>query len=205
MKIRLLIITTVSIVVLWASCALDMSSALVSSPVQAQVIETESKTCKRDIDCTVINQECCGLESGLLVINSRSATRLVRKIAADCKAKQAASPEPGGPCKGMKPHPRSKYPKVACEGGMCVIKASIADDKTACTYDAQCELFDPDCCNNKENLTAINFKYGSTERSKKSKECREKLKADKRMCKGEQRLRPQTKSAACVGGKCIVK
>lgn len=199
-----LLLDIVLIVVIGPSCALDVPMSLVSTSVHAQVIDTESKTCKRAIDCTVINQDCCGQESGLLVINSRSATRLVRRVTADCKAK-ASSAEAGGLCKGIKPHPRSKYPKVACEGGMCVMKAPKDVDKTACTYDAQCELFDPDCCDSKENLTAINFKFGAMERSKKFKECREKLKADKRMCKGEQKLRPQTKSAACVEGRCVVK
>ena len=186
------------------ACSLETKLPLIEREAEAQAVDLETKGCAGTFDCRAINQDCCGEESGFIVVNRSTARRLTQKISEDCAKKKAqAEADKKNLCQDKKPS--AKYPKVACEGGMCAIKAKPAEDKSGCTYSAQCDVFDPDCCNASASVMAINFRFGAEERENKQKTCRPKFEADPGMCRGMKAPSLKKRTVACVEGKCQIK
>lgn len=197
------------IFVMVSACSLDTKLDDFVSLAHAQELDYKKKDkCTKDADCRAFNQDCCGEESGIVAAHRDAAREMAKKRSAKCAKEHAdARAQNLDLCKDKKSLSAFNYPKVGCDNGACVIKAAGAEvDKTACAYDAQCEIFDPDCCNSGDNVIAINFQFGQTERHKKAMECRQKLKDDPRMCKA---TRPFTynkkRIVACVDTKCALK
>jgi hypothetical protein len=190
------------------ACSVDSKLSDFMPEAHAQEADFKKKdTCTKDSDCRAYNQDCCGDEAGIIVAHRHAARLMAKKTAAECAKKRAeANAEKRDLCQDKKPHPRSKYPNVGCDNGTCIIKASGAEpDKSACTNDAQCEIFDPDCCNSGDNVIAMNSQFGASERHKKMTECREKLKSDPRMCKSTRPFVFNKPTAACLENRCTVK
>lgn len=211
------------IFVMVSACSLDTKLDDFVPLAHAQELDYKKKDkCTKDTDCRAFNQDCCGEESGIVAAHRDAAREMAKKRSAKCAKEHAdARAQNLYLCKDKKSLSAFKYPKVGCDNGACVVKSSGEEvDKTACTFDAQCEIFDPDCCESGDNVVAINFQFGQTDRQKKATECKErreeayeKLKKDPKLafqqpdpalCRG---LKPKIKkkhTAACVEKKCVV-
>lgn len=198
------------ILVALSACSLDTKLGDLIPEAHAQVLGHHKMVkCVIDTDCVAINQDCCGEESGIVVAHRNEARGLAKKKSVICAKEHAkARAEGRSLCQYQTTFSAFRYPKVGCdEDGVCVIKVADAEaDKTACSLDAQCEIFDPDCCDNGDNVVAINVRFGKAMLRKKSMECAHKLQAEPRMCHTTRSFTYNRKHAlGCVDEKCTLK
>lgn len=189
---------------LLCNCVAEKRDVSPSHEAQALALDVQ-RICKTDFDCRLINQDCCGEETGFVAVNDRSALSLSKGLNDSCRAQFDADKDL---CKDKKKVDRKDFPKIACETGLCTVKPK--DDsgaeaaQAACEADFECTIFDQSCCDTKDELIAINFRSGVSVREKKLKDCREKRQKDPSLCaSGPTWFAPQ-KEVKCVQKVCTI-
>jgi hypothetical protein len=185
------------------ACVLENKANETSYSENAEEEEFRSPDkCYEDSDCQIYNQDCCFEESGLIVILKSKLKENNNKTTKECNEKLKSSPNL---CQDKKRVALKNYPKAACDKdkGQCILigKKQEPGASVLCASDNECELFNPDCCNNPAKLTAINIQAGQDEREKKLNTCMQ----EPNKCKNKPASSDKFKKAMCEDKKCVVK